>query len=251
LALAACSLRVDPAADQQGRAVFAAVRRGDWRAVEPQLSPMLAGDPQRRARLEQIRAFVPVEAPTAVKVVNWQRTGRWTAAQGRSATTSVTYLYAYPHRQLMVNIVFDRSRGAPTIAGIHVLPVDPRAAAANRFAAPGKSAAQYGFLLACVLSPLLMLAAAVAAAITRQLPVRWLWALLAFVGVGTLWMNWTTGALNVVPVAVNLLGAGVTQSLPPLTPWILRMTLPVGAVIVLARVWFARRRTTGQERTFT
>ncbi|RAK61220.1 hypothetical protein DJ021_16125 [Phenylobacterium hankyongense] len=252
LVLTACSaLRVDTAADQQARAVFAAVQRGDWRAVEPQLSPMVAHDPQLRSRLEQVRAFVPVDAPTAVKVINWQRSAGWTLAQGRAATTSITYLYAYPHRSLVVNIVFDRSRDAPTIAGIHVVPSDPKVLAANRFDAPGKSAAQYGFLMACALSPLLMLAAAVAAATTRQLPVRWLWAVLAFVGVGTLWMNWTTGVLNVVPLAVNLVGAGVTQSLPPLSPWIVRMTLPVGAVVVLARVWFARRRATAQERTFT
>lgn len=240
LALAGCSgLHRDPAADQQARAAVAALRRGDWRALDPQLSPALARDPQLHAKLEAVRAAAPGGTPTAVRLLQAQRNAVFGGDGGK--TSSLTYLYSFPHQALVVNVVFDRSGPAPTIAGIHLLPVDPQQAARNRFFAPGKAPAQWLMLAAAVLSPLLMVAAAVIALRTRALEARWLWAILAFAGVGAVWMNWTTGETGVRWLAVNLVGVSVTRALPPLTPWVLHVTLPLGALAVLARVWAVRR----------
>jgi hypothetical protein len=247
LVLAACSsLRVDPTADAQGRAVFQALQRGDWPALQPQLSPVIAGDPQLRSRLEQVRRIVPLTAPTEIRVMNWRRSGLWGA--GEAHTTSVTYLYTFAERSLMVNLVFDRRGGGASVAGLHVAPVDPAVLAANRFDAPGKSWRQYGFLGLGLLSACLMITAAVLAMRTPSVEARWLWTLLAFAGVGTIWMNWTTGVVG-AELAANFVGLGATRSLPPITPWILKMTVPVGAIIVLARVWMVRRRGVGAPTT--
>jgi hypothetical protein len=241
VALAGCSsLRVDPKVDQQGRAAFQALQRGDWRALQPLLSPVIARDAQLQPRLEQVRRIVPMEAPRNVRVINWRRSGLWGAADAH--TTSITYLYTFPQRTLMVNLVFDRRGGGASVAGLHVARVDPALLAANRFDAPGKSLQQYGFLGVCALSGLLMIGAAVWALRTPQLEARWLWALLAFVGLGTVWMNWTTGGTGADLMAINVVGLGATRSLAPITPWIVKLSLPVGAVVVLARIWGVRRR---------
>lgn len=237
--VAACAaLPPDKASDAQARSAFAALQRGDWRALDPQLSPALARDPQLHDKLERVRDAVPMDAPARVTLIKTQRND----ILGRGAkTSSLTYAYSFGTRLFVVNVVFDRSGGASTIAGLHILPVDPRLAAANRFDAPGKSAAQYAFLAACILSPLLMLVAAVAVVRTRDLEVRWIWLVLVLAGVGTLWMNWTTGAVTANWLAVNLAGAGATRALPPLTPWMLQMTLPLGAVVALVRIAILRR----------
>jgi hypothetical protein len=241
IVLTGCAgLRVDAQADKQGRAAFNALQRGDWRALEPQLSPVIAGDPQLQARLEQVRRIVPLTAPVDVRVAHWQRSRLWGADSAHA--TSITYLYTFAERSLMVNVVFDRREGGSSIAGLHVAPVAPELLAANRFGAPGKSLKHFGFLALCVASGLLMVAVAVSAVRTPALEARWLWALLAFAGIGTVWMNWTTGATGADLASAQLIGLGATQSLPPLTPWIVRMTVPVGAVVVLVRVWMLRRR---------
>jgi len=247
LALAGCAgLRVDSKADAQGRAAFQALQRGDWRALDPLLSPVIAHDPQLRPRLEEVRRIVPLQAPTEVRVMNWQSSGLWGAADAH--TTSITYLYIFAARSLMVNVVFDRRGGGASVAGLHVAPVAPALIAAHRFDAPGKSLRQYGFLALCVLTGLLMVAAAALALLTPKLEVRWLWALVAFAAVGTVWMNWTTGAVG-AELATNLIGLGADRSLPPITPWILRTSVPVGAIVVLVRVWMVRRAAAGPPRT--
>jgi hypothetical protein len=241
LGLAACAWPPrDAVSDAQARGAILALQRGDWRALDPQLSPIIARDPQLHQKLEQVRAYLPVEAPRAMKLVQSQRNAVFGTDAGK--TSSQTYLASYPSRTVLVNVVFDRRGPAPTIIGLHVVPVDERLAEANRFGAPGKSARQYGFLAACLLSPLLMILAAIAAIRTPALEMRWLWAIIAFAGLGTVMMDWTSGAVQVNWFAVNLIGASVTRALPPLTPWILRMTLPLGAVVTLARVWSLRRR---------
>ena len=71
---------------------------------------------------------------------------------------------------------------------------------------------------------------------------KWLWAIMAFVGVGSATMNWTTGVSNFQPLMLSLIGAGAThQGFLGFFPWILKFTLPIGAIAALWRAAKARR----------
>jgi hypothetical protein len=54
-------------------------------------------------------------------------------------------------------------------------------------------------------------------------------------------VNWTTGALLFQPFSLLLLGASVGRGPLDVSPWVVTVSLPLGALVYLARGWFARR----------
>jgi hypothetical protein len=258
LILAGCERpQAEPDADRMGRRFIDAIQRDDWTVLDPALSPALANDPNHNARFQALRAKFPADPPWSIKLISSSRSRPlWPGAKAAREQTTLNYIYGFSGRSLAVDLTVERS-GEKTIydrglklAGkdpfktvklyqadqVTVTPISADAVKTNAFWARGKGPAHLAFLLAVALSPLLMVAAAVAAARSRGLKHKWWWALGAFVGLGSVWMNWTTGQIGVVPVAVNLLGFGATKGLSPLAPWILRFSLPAGALAVLIRL---------------
>jgi len=128
------------------------------------------------------------------------------------------------------------------LVAIRVTPLTSEQVKANTFAGASKSLGQWAFLAATFAVPFTMLGVAVAALRARGLKHRFLWALLAFLGSGWIWMDWTTGATNAVWLVPNPLGFGLERGPSPLSPWMLRFTLPVGAAIVALRLALLPRR---------
>ncbi len=123
---------------------------------------------------------------------------------------------------------------------VAVRPVAAADEAAAKFWAPGKSLAQWAFLMATLLMPAVMLSVAIAVARAKALPWKLAWFALCFVGVGAAWMNWTSGVAGLEP-AINLVGFGLSRGPSPLSPWILGFALPVGALISALRLALRRR----------
>jgi uncharacterized membrane protein len=128
------------------------------------------------------------------------------------------------------------------IAGFHVQAASKADIASHKFGAAGKSVGHYLFLAMAVLSPLAMVAALVKVIRTDGLRRKWLWGILAFLGLLSLQMNWTTGEVTVHYLTVQLLGAGILKAASPLAPWTLIFSVPVGAALILAGVWTNPRR---------
>jgi len=82
-----------------------------------------------------------------------------------------------------------------------------------------------------------MLAALVKVIRTRDLKRKWLWWIASFFGVTTLQMNWATGHLATNVLTVQLIGAGMVKGPSQFSPWLLTVTLPIGALLILTRVW--------------
>ena len=127
------------------------------------------------------------------------------------------------------------------ISALHVWPTAAPLAETNAFRLGGKSAIHYITLLIAALVALVCLAAAISA-IRSRLHRRWLWALLALVGITKFSVNWTTGAFTYSVIAAQLFGAGIYKS-GPYAPWILSFSFPVGAIIVFEKL---RRRSRGE-----
>jgi hypothetical protein len=121
LALAACGdAPVDPQADELGRTAFRALQRGDWRVLQPLLSPAAAQDPETPARMEALRRDLPLQAPTAVEVVEWRPSGPAGAAAGQGA--SISYRYDFAARSVIVKVSLARDGGRLSVADIEVAP---------------------------------------------------------------------------------------------------------------------------------
>ena len=52
-------------------------------------------------------------------------------------------------------------------------------------------------------------------------------------------VNWATGAILFEPFTVIPLGAAVARGPLDISPWIVSVSLPLGAMIYLSRLWFA------------
>ena len=61
------------------------------------------------------------------------------------------------------------------------------------------------------------------------------------IGIGKLSMNWTTGAVGVQPLQFQLLGAGIFRAGGPYLPWIVSVSLPIGAIAAQFKLWRRRR----------
>lgn len=249
--------QAEPDADRMGRRFIDAIQRDDWSILEPALAPALANDPAHRARIEEARAKFPADPPWSIKLISSSRTRPlWPGGKVAREQTTLNYIYGFSGRSLAVDLTFERT-GEKTVYdrglklsgkdpfktvklyqadAVTVTPIPRDAARSNAFLASGKGPGHLAFLLVVALSPVLMITAAVAAARSRGLKGKWWWALGAFVGAGSIWMDWTTGQVGAVPLAINLLGFGATKGLSPLAPWILRFSLPIGALCVLIRL---------------
>jgi hypothetical protein len=233
--LAACARApLETEADQAARAFFAAVSGGDWAAVDAALAREAAG--AGRQSYEPVRRAIPGGAVGETRVVGWWRTER----DGHKRTTAV-HLYRYPGVDLVVRT--DLLRAPPgnayNVAGFYLNRLPTGAIEQNRFRLTGMSLRHYAFLAAAVLSPLVMVGMAGLALATPGLRLKPLWAALCFVGVGVAWINWASGEGGFELARLALVNAGAGRA-TDISPWILRFSAPVGALVVLAKLLLHR-----------
>jgi hypothetical protein len=240
LALAACnpaeSLR-DPTADAVITSTFDKVRRGD-----PQFAATLTPEVQKDVTSEllaRMRGEIPEGEPISRKMLETHFLKNADGTDVRAVDE-----YRYSDRVLVVESRLSRAaEGQPwLVAGFNVQTATSAEISATRFAAPGKSAAHYLFLAATILSPLLMVAALIKVIRTRGLRRKWMWGIIAFAGLMSFQMNWTTGQVFTQLISLQLIGAGAFKGVGSLAPWVLSMTLPVGAVFILTGVWANPKR---------
>jgi hypothetical protein len=113
----------------------------------------------------------------------------------------------------------------------------------NPFTLSGKSWLHYVFLTVAVLVPLLCLATALVSA-RSTLRLKWLWVAFSLVGLAKVSILWVDAqashaAVRFVPFSIQLLGAGVLKY-PLYAPWVISVSLPLGALLFWIVVW--RRR---------
>jgi hypothetical protein len=228
LFVAACARPpLDPAADRAARQFYAAVEAGDWPRVEQALSPGLARTPDARAGFERLRAALPRERPREARAVGW--------AKLDGGALSAVHLYRFSDSDVVVRTTLQPQAGGPRVASFMANRLPLGEVEANRFTFAGKTPQHYGFLISALLSPLVMVAVAAMAAMTRNLRFKFAWMALAVVGVGEAWFNWTTGQGGFTFAQVSLINVGFGRA-TDISPWIIRFSMPVGALIVLARL---------------
>jgi hypothetical protein len=234
--LSACAARPGPGQQAAIRAVFDQARRHDFAAIETRLAPRLR-TAVTDTRLQAQAALIPDQPPRAVKPV------RFVSARANGGEeTSALDEYFYADRLLVVSTAIRTPPGAPPqVLAFNIQPFSLRALAVGRFTLAGKSTTQYFLLGVATGIPLLLVYALARLARDRTTRWKWLWTPFILIGFTELSVNWATGALVFQPFSLLLLGASVAR--PPLdvAPWIVTVSLPLGAVIYLGRVWFAAR----------
>lgn len=216
------------------RATYQAVRTGNHEALSAVRAPHLR-TAEVDAELAAVRALLPQGAPQASKLVAWHVNY---PADG-VASAAMASEHDYGNRVVLARTSLSRASedDAWQVESFHAQVATDAELAVNDFSLVGKEAKQYLFLIAAVASPLAMVIALIKVIRTPGLRRKWLWGIAAFFGVTQVQMNWATGAVGFNLITVQLLGAGATTGFSRFDPWFISMTLPVGAVLILARVW--------------
>lgn len=234
LVLAGCDQRtlVDrlaPADDASfAKARIEELRAGRIDALRGYLDPTLA-TPDTLVRLKQVTAYFPPGEPRTVKTVGFAKH----TFNGHTSVT-LTFEYGFDRAWALADLTATRQDGQRTILGLHVYRMSQSLEQTNAFSLAGRPPASYLVLaLACAV-PVFCLVALVVCVRTRFKGRKWPWILFILFGVGTLHLNWTTGAMGVQPLSVLLFGASAMSS--PYGPWMISVGLPLGAI------WFLLRR---------
>jgi hypothetical protein len=126
-----------------------------------------------------------------------------------------------------------RKQDAVSLVGLSVRAIPESLEEHHRFRLAGKSAVQYVVLGLAVLFPLLTLYALVACITTKMSGRKWPWVLFIALGFGNFAVNWTTGEWQLAALVVRLFSASAGAAL--YGPWIVSVSLPLGALVFLLR----------------
>jgi hypothetical protein len=183
--------------------------------------------PDADSKLTEVANYFPEGEPVAIKLIGanvFKSSSAWQA--------NLTYQYQFKSEWAVANIVLSRENGILIVKGIHVNRLAQSLEEANAFTLSNKSTIHYLFLFCAVAIPLFILYSLILCIRTPIEKRKWLWVifiLLGFVGIS---LNWTTGQVSVNLIQFQLLGAAALAA-SPYAPWIITMSVPLGAIIFL------------------
>lgn len=265
-------------ADRMGRLFIDAVQRGDWPAIDQGIAPQLMASPTHAARIEAVRKTFPADPPWSIRLLASRQVGANGAPDQERA--ELQYLYQFAERRAVIDLTLvpvGWKKVIPATAQTprkesSLLPTKPEQTAsggpggyelvrvykalamsytevtkpdeaAQAFWAPGRTSGQWLFLGLAAATPVFMLWTVVRVLRAPVLGGRLFWALACFAGMGTLWMDWTSGITGFLPYSLRLMGFGLEQGPSPLSPWMVSLTLPIGALAASLRLALQRLRT--------
>jgi len=235
LLVAGCQIpQPDPKAQAVEREAYRAIQAGDDAALQ-QIAGGELKTPEAAVAMRQVQAMMPKGKSSSSKLIGWNLHTQI----GSGSTAMLHSEHDYGDRVVLAQTLLVKNAEADPwlVQGFHVRVATTAELARNGFSLLGKKPQQYIFLLAAVISPILMIAALVKVVRRKGLKRKWLWGILALLGLFKLQMNWSDGALNVQWLTVQLIGFGVQSGLSRFDPWFVSMTLPIGAVLILLGVW--------------
>lgn len=217
------------------------LRQGKLDQVIHDLDPSVANSNVRDTFLKMAALF-PNESPESVKVI-----GVHVFHGPEYSATSMTLEYQFPSKWILVDLTTKQAEAVTTIVGFHVSPLSDSLENLNKFTIVGKNPTQYLMLILAACFFVFSLYALILCIRTTDGKKKWIWALLALVGVGSLGVNWTTGQFTFAIFSVHIPCAAATQ--PLYGPWTVEVFLPVGAVLALRwrrRMMVARQSMTSR-----
>jgi hypothetical protein len=276
--LASCAApKAELDADRMGRLFIDAVQRGDWPAIDRGIAPQLMASPTHAARIEAVRKTLPADPPWSIRLLaSRQVGGKGAPGQERA---ELQYLYQFAERRAVIDLTVVPvgwvkvipataqtprkesallpAKPAPPASGsggyelvrvykalaMSYTEVTKPDEAAQAFWAPGRTSGQWLFLALAVATPAFMLWTVVRVLRAPVLGGRLFWALACIAGMGTLWMDWTSGITGFLPYSLRLMGFGLEKGPSPLSPWMVSLTLPIGALAASARLALLRLKT--------
>jgi hypothetical protein len=196
--------------------------------------------PDLHVQMLKLADLFPVGEPTSIKLVGANQfvsaqrklIGNDPNAAGYSSGVTLTYEYEYPDNSRLIRISLLKQGEHTSITELRIQRESMPLEAQNRFHVGLDTQIHFLLilLLACFL-PLLTVFALVSCIRTKMRGKKWLWILFILFGLGSMTLNWTTGLMTFNPFYIQLFSAGAFAQL--YGPWMISISLPVGAVTFL------------------
>jgi len=155
----------------------------------------------------------------------------WSTFKSSDTYTADLLYQLHGERWAILEIRVERREGALLVAGMHLETTKGSLAEMNSFVLSGRPARFYVVVFAAIVSFLCSLTALLFVFRTKMMPRRWLWAIVALIGVCQYTINWSTGEGGWSLLRVQLFGAGALRS--GISPWLVSFSLPLGAAWAL------------------
>lgn len=178
--------------------------------------------------LAGMASYFPEQQPISVKVVD-----AWVQYGSDYSIAGLTMEYQFPDQWLLVRIQLKKlSKSSFQIREFSVSPLPEPLEETNRFTFNDKGPAQYLMLVTCCLAVLLSLYAFVSCLKSQIGWTKWIWLTATLAGTCQCSINWTTGAgaFRLLSVQIPVVTAGAGEY----GPWILNVSVPLGAILFLA-----------------
>ena len=225
---------VPDAEDAYARTQIEALARGSTTDLERDLDPSL----RTAQTAEQMRAMVTAigrRRIQGIEVIGYQGMN-FNGTKRRS----ITYQLRLSGGWAVAQVASRTEGGRRIVEGASVSQIPEPLQRTHAFRLSGKSLAHYVVLGLFLLVPLIMI---YAAALVFRMPLRprWLWVLACVVGVGKWSLEWTSGQSWFNLINFQLLGAGFLRP-SVYAPWVLSVSLPLGALYIIGRYHGGRWR---------
>lgn len=207
------------------------IREKDFHYVMNHIDPELV-DQIDDQKLNEVSDYFPSGDLISTELIGSQVNTFNSTWQG-----NFSFEYQFKDGWALANVVMKRVETLPTtVIGFNVYRTEGSQKILNKFVLTGKSILHYVVLLMACVVPIFILVTLVFCIKTPIDKRKWLWVLFVQGGIGTISVNWTTGAYDFKIIQFQLFGAGAVAA-SEYAPWIITAGFPLGAIIF----WFKRK----------
>jgi hypothetical protein len=206
------------------------IRSRNFDYVLSHIDPDLSGQVSI-IKLEEIAAYFPSGQPISTELIGSQVNTSNSKWQG-----NFSFEYKFESGWAVANVVMKRVDDKTTVIGFNVYRTEASQKEHNKFVLTGKTFLHYLVLSLACFTPVFILITLVYCIKTPIPKRKWLWVLFILGGIGTISINWSTGAYGFKLLQYQLLGAGAVAA-SEYAPWIITAGFPLGAIIF----WLKRK----------
>lgn len=145
-----------------------------------------------------------------------------------------TFEYQFEGGWALANTAFKRVDNKLYVVGLNVYRTQASQKEINKFTLTDKSPFHFIVLTSAIAVPIIILVTLVFCIKTPIPKRKWLWVLFILGSIGSVSINWTTGAYGINILHYQLFGAGAVAA-SEYAPWIITAGFPLGALLFLLK----------------
>jgi hypothetical protein len=217
-----------------GKSLFSDLQARNVKALRERMDPKVLATAAPSV-FDQMAAFFPPTPPHSVTVVGLN-TIESMGNKDTARRVNVSLQYEFENQWLLANATWRETvSGDKIIEAMNVQPLAKSLQEINGFELKGKGIANYVILVLAIALPFFCIAVLIVCIRTPMPRKRKiLWCLGILVGFCQIGLNWTTGAISVNPLYLQLFAAGWVRP-GPFAPYVISVSVPLFAMLFLWR----------------